>query len=245
MSRTPFTRARAAEAADFPALGGKAGRMPVTRARAAEAPAPRALLRLVALLLALVGASLPQVGNALTADRDQPIEVEADFAEFDDLAGTAVYKGNVVAVQGSIRVTGDVMTVRFTSEREMKEILVDGAPATFRQRPEGKEEYVEGEGLRVEYFLLENLIYLRRNAKLREEGKLLSGDEIIYDTARSVVTARKAPNDRVEGKADAAAKPRQRVRVVLPPRREPGAAGAPAPEPGASPAPGADGKPAP
>jgi len=184
--------------------------------------ASRPLLRLVGLLLALLGACLPPATFALNTDRDQPIEVEADFAEFDELAGTGIYKGNVVAIQGSIRVTGDVMTVKFTPEREMKEILIDGTPATFRQRPEGKQEYVEGEGLRVEYFLLENLVYLKRNAKLTEEGKVLTGDEIIYDTARSIVTARKAPDGKVEGKAGEAAKPRQRVRVVLPPRREPG-----------------------
>jgi lipopolysaccharide export system protein LptA len=195
--------------------------------------AARGTPALALFLFALAGLFPPPPVSALQSDHDQPIEVEADFAEFDEQAGKAVYKGNVIAVQGSIRVTGDVMTVRFTEDRQMKEVLVDGAPATFRQLPEGKQEYVEGEGLRVEYFLLENLVYLKRNAKLREDGKLLSGDEIIYDTARSVVTARKAPE--VEGKAGAAeAKaPRQRVRVVLPPRREPGAT--PSPEPAAPP----------
>ncbi len=215
------------------------------RPRPAISPRPRPAL--AGLLLALVAICLPPTTTALTTDHDQPIEVEADFAEFDERAGTAIYKGNVVAVQGSIRVTGDVMTVRFTEAREMKEILVDGSPATFRQLPEGKQEYVEGEGLRVEYFLLENLVYLKRQAKLKEEGKLLTGDEIIYDTARNVVTARKAPEGKAASKVADPAAPRQRVRVVLPPRREPAAgsevereADKPAARP--DPGPAADGK---
>jgi len=176
-------------------------------------------LRLASLLAATGLLLAAGAAQALSTDSEQPIEIEADFAEFDDVAGTAIYKGGVVAVQGSIRVTGDVMTVKFTDARDMKEILVDGKPATFRQRPDGKQEDVEGEGLRVEYFMQENLVYVKRNASLREEGKLLSGDEIVYDTARSVVTARKAPAAAAEAGDKGGKAPRQRVRVVLPPQR--------------------------
>jgi lipopolysaccharide export system protein LptA len=182
-------------------------------------------LWLTPMLAALVALQV----HALATDSEQPIEIEADFAEFDDVAGTAIYKGGVIAIQGSIKVTGDVMTVKFTPERDMKEILVDGKPATFRQRPEGKQEDVEGEGLRVEYFLQENLVYVKRNARLREEGKLLSGDEIIYDTARSVVSARRTPAADEKPPAGEATKPKQRVRVVLPPKRDPQSPTGPAP----------------
>ena len=43
---------------------------------------------------------------ALSTDYDQPIEIESDFAELDDVEGTTVYIGNVIVVQGSIRMTG-------------------------------------------------------------------------------------------------------------------------------------------
>jgi lipopolysaccharide export system protein LptA len=195
-------------------------------------PAPVAIRSSVHLagLLALCLLA-PAAAWALATDRDQPVEVEADYAEMDDVAGTTVYKGNVVVVQGSIRVTGDVLTVNYTPEREMKEVLVDGKPATFRQRPDGKTEDVEGEGIRVEYFVLQDLVYLKREAKLREAGKRMSGNEIIYDTARSVVTARKAPDAGGPAGPDKTGKPRERVRVILPPRQPAagGAAAAPAP----------------
>lgn len=42
----------------------------------------------------------------LSSDPDQPIEVEADSAELDDKERIAVYQGNVVVIQGSIRLTG-------------------------------------------------------------------------------------------------------------------------------------------
>ena len=47
---------------------------------------------------------------ALPTDRTQPIRVQADSAELDDKQGVAVYRGDVVITQGSMKITGNTVT---------------------------------------------------------------------------------------------------------------------------------------
>ena len=43
---------------------------------------------------------------ALPSDSSQPIRIQADSATLDDKRNTAVYTGNVIITQGSMRLTG-------------------------------------------------------------------------------------------------------------------------------------------
>ena len=55
--------------------------------------------RIVALLL-LLSAAFTQ---ALPEDRDQPMRITADKAERDDINGVTIYRGNVVLIQGTLK----------------------------------------------------------------------------------------------------------------------------------------------
>jgi lipopolysaccharide export system protein LptA len=41
--------------------------------------------------------------SALSSDKDQPVEIQADFAEMDDISGTTDYIGNVIVTQSGSR----------------------------------------------------------------------------------------------------------------------------------------------
>lgn len=169
------------------------------------------------LLLALL--SVPDGARALSTDREQPIEIEADFAELDDEEGTTVYIGNVVVVQGSIRMTGDRLRVNFTPERELKDAYLEGRLATFKQTPDEGKEDVEGEAINIEYHALENMIYLIEKAKVTQGERLTQGHRINYDTERSIVTVRSARAT----SADKDSQPKEtsgRVRIIIPPKKK-------------------------
>ena len=154
-------------------------------------PPPKdALAALAGLLLALF--SLPAL--PLSTDKDQPIEVEADSAELDDVKNVSVYRGNVIVVQGSIRMTGDIMTVYHTENDDLQDLILDGKPATYRQMPEKGTVYDTAEALHMEYHELKSLIVLTDNALVTQEGLRFSGDRIEYDTALSKVKAWSKPH---------------------------------------------------
>lgn len=179
---------------------------------------------------------------ALSTDAEQPIEIEADFAELDDEEGTTVYIGNVIVIQGSIRMTGDRLRVNFTPDRDLKDAYLEGRLATFKQTPDGEQEDVEGEALLIEYHALDNMLFLIEKAKVTQGERLTQGHRINYDTERSIVTVRSSR----AGKADRDTQPKAgsgRVRIIIPPKKKPAPAAPKAPcEPGAAdcetPAPG-------
>lgn len=155
--------------------------------------------------------------QALQGDRDQPIEIEADYAELDDNRGVTVYSGKVIVTQGSLRLWGDKLTVNYSDGQELEHAYLEGRPARFKQRPDGKDEDTKGEATDIEYHAKESLLDLIENAKLEQGGKLLTGHRITYDTDRSILTARKATQSQARTASET---PPKRIRVVIPPKKK-------------------------
>jgi lipopolysaccharide export system protein LptA len=152
----------------------------------------------------------------LSSDPDQPIEVEADSAELDDKEQIAVYQGNVVVIQGSIRLTGDVLTLTYTPEHDIKEIVLVGKPARFRQRPDHTSMDTEGEALKIAYSAEKSLLSLIEKAKVDQQRQIYTGHRMDYDTKRSVLTLQSSGKTPPSGKPSAA----ERVKIIIPPKEK-------------------------
>ena len=128
---------------------------------------------------------------ALSTDKEKDIEIEADSAEMDDLKGITIYRGDVIVVQGSIRMTGHTMTVHFDDNGDMELVIMQGTPATYRQLPDNSKNYDEAEALQMEYYALKDYIILKEKALVtKPDGSTMSGKRIDYDTALSKVIAK-------------------------------------------------------
>lgn len=154
---------------------------------------------------------------ALGTDVEQPIEIEADFAELDDAAGRTTYTGNVVVIQGTMRMTGDKLIANFDEDRQLVDVYLEGTPAYFKQSPDGGKQDIEGEGLQIEYHQTKSLLYLIDKARLTQGDRLFEGYRINYDTQRGIITGRGSANaPRGNGTAE---KP-GRVKVIIPPKKK-------------------------
>ncbi len=156
---------------------------------------------------------------ALSTDKDQPIEVEADEAELDDRNNVSIYRGNVVVTQGSIEMTGDIMTVYNTEGHELDHIIMEGNPATYKQLPDDSETYDQATALRIEYNELKSLVVLVRDAWVKQEGSTLAGERIEYNTELSRVKAWNRPRDGKPGTTSAPEK-KSRVKLILKKKKE-------------------------
>jgi len=134
----------------------------------------------------LIGWGSHAVG--LSSDAEQPIEVNADGVSIDESKDISVYTGNVVVTQGSLRITGDVMTIHGITT-ELDKIVVTGKPVKFRQRPDGKKQDIRGEGLELRYFATTEKIHLLNKAKLWQQGNTIRSQKIEYDMKRALMTA--------------------------------------------------------
>ncbi len=178
-------------------------------------------LRRVIRLVAFIG-GLTFAGSAagLATDREQPIEVEADYVEVDDRIGVAVYRGDVVVTQGTMRFTGKTLTMSYTEGQSLKEALLEGAPATFRQRLENEDQDIEGEAIHMRYEAASELVHLIDNVKVVRRGQIYTGHHMTYDATRNLLTARKAQPGELSPSGSEAAAPDERVKIIIPPEKE-------------------------
>ena len=132
---------------------------------------------------------------ALSTDKQQDMEIEANSAEMDDIKGITIYRGNVVVTQGSMRITGHTLTVHFNDNDDMELAIMQGNPATYRQRPDNSEADDEAESLQMEYYALKDYIILIDKAWVKKpDGSRMSGSRIEYDTVLSQVKAKGSVN---------------------------------------------------
>jgi lipopolysaccharide export system protein LptA len=152
---------------------------------------------------------------ALTTDKDQDIEIEANSAELDDKKGITIYRGNVIVTQGSMRIMGDIMTVTYIDNGDLDTVIVEGKPARYRQLPDNKDVYDEAEALRMEYYVLKDFIVLINEALVTQEGLRFGGNRIEYDTVNSRVKARGKIKTAKEGDKAGTTGSDSRVKITI------------------------------
>ncbi|HKB81706.1 MAG TPA: lipopolysaccharide transport periplasmic protein LptA [Burkholderiales bacterium] len=197
---------------------------PGTLFRNRRIPAIDRLLRLAAIaaLAAGLSSSLPVVAER--ADRDKPVNLEADRVDLDDAKKEAVFVGNVTLTQGTLIIKGDKIIVKQDAEGFQYGIAY-GNPAHFRQKREGYDEYIEGFSERLEYDGKADKMQMFTNARIQRGGDEVRGDYISYNAVTELFQV-------IGGGKSAATtgNPQGRVRAVIQPKPKPGA---PAASPGA------------
>jgi len=171
---------------------------------------------------------LPQPAWSLSADRNEPINIEADSATLHEKMGSSTYRGNIHLQQGTLHLHGDTMTVQMHDDR-IEKIVLTGSPATYRQRSDNATEDQHAEAGRIEYYATEERLVLLGGARIWQSGdQEFSSERIVFNLADNTVNAG-------GGSAD------DRVRIILQPRKsgdtEPAPVPAPEPAPATQPAP--------
>ncbi|KQT12163.1 lipopolysaccharide transport periplasmic protein LptA [Ramlibacter sp. Leaf400] len=168
------------------------------------------------LLAALAAAVLGFPAQAERADRNQPMNIEADALRYDDLRQTSVFTGRVVITKGTIVIRGARVDVRQDPEGFQYGVVTaePGKRAFYRQKREALDEFIEGEGEVIEYDgKADRVKFIRRAEMRRYRGATISdemvGSLITYDNVTEVFTVDGGP---------ASATPGGRVRAVLSPR---------------------------
>jgi lipopolysaccharide export system protein LptA len=150
------------------------------------------------------------------ADREKEIVVGADRLTADDANKVSTFEGSVVITQGTMRMTANKVTVREDAERH-KLYVANGAPATFKQKRDKVDEWVEGSAERAEFDDRNDVLRLFNRARVRMNQNEITGDFISYDMKREVAEVSGAP-------PGTSPPPNSRVKVIiLPPKKAPDA----------------------
>ena len=129
----------------------------------------------------------PMEAHGLSGDADQPLHIEADSAEANDITGVIVYRGEVRVTQGSMILTGDVVTV-VAPDRLLKKITAEGDLSTFQQlTDDGKQ--IDAEAEYMEYDAPANKLMLLRKARMQQGQNSFASERIEYYVDTKVVDA--------------------------------------------------------
>src|SRR5882672_9671913 len=181
------------------------------------------------LFRALVGAlsitslvlAICEPAHAEKADRTKPLNVVADRdGNFDLLKQVIVFSGNVTITKGTIVIKADRVEVRERPDG-YKIAIAFGSPAhpaTFRQKRDGVDEYIDGQAERLEYDEKPDTIRFVNNAVVRHlrgesMGNEITGSVVTYDNTTEVFSVSGS-----QPGAGASSATGGRVRAVLTPR---------------------------
>ena len=91
------------------------------------------------------------LAHAEKADREKPINLEADSISMDDINKVQILEGNVILTQGTMQILTSKLVVTQDIDGFQKGVATGGANglARFKQKREGRDEYIEGEAERI------------------------------------------------------------------------------------------------
>ncbi|MDR1661362.1 MAG: lipopolysaccharide transport periplasmic protein LptA [Azoarcus sp.] len=123
--------------------------------------------------------------HAQTANRDQPVNIDADKVTVDDRNKVHVFEGNVVLTQGELTLKGDKLVITQNAFGFHNGVITANAGrlAAFRQKRVRDGGWVEGEAERIEYNSQTERAKLFNRAQIQSGGDRVRGQYIEYDTA--------------------------------------------------------------
>lgn len=186
-------------------------KFPFANSRAERYRRPLQQLALGLILFVAVNA------HAERADREKPVTLEADRVEIDDQKKESTFLGNVTLTQGTLMIKGDRIVVK-QDVNGFQFGVAYGAPAYFRQKREGVDDYIEGFAQRLEYDGKAEKVEMFSGARLQRGSDEVRGDYISYNAATEFFQV-------VGGGKSAATpgNPHGRVRAVIQPKPRDGA----------------------
>ena len=153
------------------------------------------------LLWVLMGPAL-----AFGDDSQYPIEIAADSAVREEPSGKTLYRGDVVLTRGSLRIESNELSFTET-DRGSTVIAATGAPASLRQKPAADSQEVIASADLIEYHETDERVRLIGNARITQDGAVITGSTIDY----------LIPTQRVIAAGSASGDTQERVKVTIPP----------------------------
>lgn len=145
-------------------------------------------------------------------DRDKPINITADKGSEDNKKQEAIFEGNVVLTQGTLRVDANRVVVHRDKDG-FDHATATGSPARFRQKRDFSDDYVEGYAQRIEYNGKSDIVELFDKAKLTRGQDELTSNYIHYDSRTEAFQAFNPADSKATPKQDG-----ERVKAVIQPK---------------------------
>ncbi len=145
------------------------------------------------------------LAQALPEDQQQPIHVTANSAVQEN--NTMTYTGNVVIVQGSVRIEADQVVI-YHDKGKLQKAIATGKPARFQEQPEADGGLITGSAATLIYYSTDQRVELLQDAFVDRDKSTVKGDRIEYLLSSKTVRAESTQNN-ASGRVEMVLQPNQ------------------------------------
>jgi lipopolysaccharide export system protein LptA len=156
-------------------------------------PLFRLPVRTFAAVAAILAACHVQSASAEQADREKPINYQADTGDVNVQTKVGTLVGNVILTQGTLRIQADKIVFHQNPDSSVS-ATAWGNPITFREKRDNVDEYYEGVAQRAEYDGQKRFLELFDRALLRKGTDEIRSNYISYDAATEFFKAEGRPD---------------------------------------------------
>ncbi|MDQ2993444.1 MAG: lipopolysaccharide transport periplasmic protein LptA [Pseudomonadota bacterium] len=135
------------------------------------------MIRKLLLLIILT----PCASFALTTDASQEIHITSNTVEYSHHEHTITYLGNVIATQGSTKVTGERAVVTINAKNRIDHISAYGKPATYSTLLKPNEPPVVASGNTIQFYPEAGRLELIQQGHIKQNGNTFAAPYIVYD----------------------------------------------------------------
>ena len=158
--------------------------------------------RHVGLFIALVCAALSAApAQAEKADRDKPINYQADSGDVNYQTKIGTLLGNVIITQGTLTIHADKVILRQNPDNSLSATAF-GNPLTFREKSDNSDQYYEGVAQKAEYDGQKRFLELFDRALLRKGTDEIRSNYISYNAETEFFKAEGRPDTRPAGASE-------------------------------------------
>jgi lipopolysaccharide export system protein LptA len=151
-------------------------------------------------LMVLLSAATTHASLALAekADRDKPINYQADTGDVNVQTKVGTLTGNVILTQGTMTIHADKIVFRQNADNSVS-ASAWGNPLTFREKRDGVDEYYDGVAQHAEYDGQKRFLELFDRAMLRKGTDEIRSNYISYNADTEFFKAEGRPDTHPAG----------------------------------------------
>ena len=126
---------------------------------------------------------------ALEKDSSKPIHITSDLFNANFNKHIAVYTGNVIATQGTRKLTGDTANIYGDKNNQVIKIIITGKPAKYSYQPKPNDKLTHASGDKIIYEPPKNLFTIIGNAYIEQNNNVYKGHKLIYNTEDETIVS--------------------------------------------------------
>jgi lipopolysaccharide export system protein LptA len=130
------------------------------------------------------------VSAALSFDKQKPLDVTSDNALIYIAANTGIYRGHVIATQGTTQLTAEQVTAELDQTNQLVRLVAIGTeavPARFVTLPHRRDQPVVAHAQKIIYTPINNQVRLSGDATVTHAKDSYHAQLIDYDTLTQTV----------------------------------------------------------